>query len=303
MIFALALLAEFFISHPIFPKHPICYIGNLFEPMENLAKKSKYVKLSGALCLIALCLAIYALTFFVTNLPLLKYFFNFYLIFCGLALGELVRKISHAAYCVHFETIEQARVEVSYLVSRDTNNMKKEELYRSLAESVSENFNDAFLAPLFWLMIFGVPFLWVYKVISTADSIWGYKTERFKDLGFFGAKSDDFLAYFPARISAILLILFAKNEQRKNLPKLSTLIAQAKKMPSPNSGYPMVVCAWLFDTKFGGPTSYHGKIINKPILGPLNQNTWDYEKLSKLIQHIKFTGIITAVFCIIIQLL
>ncbi len=47
------------------------------------------------------------------------------------------------------------------------------------------------------MAVFGPAALWAYKAVSTADSMWGYRTERFEKVGKVGARLDDVLADIP----------------------------------------------------------------------------------------------------------
>lgn len=68
---------------------------------------------------------------------------------------------------------------------------------KTLADTLSENFTDALLAPFFWLLLAGPVGLWMYKAVSTADSMWGYLTERWRWLGWAGAAPTTAWPSFP----------------------------------------------------------------------------------------------------------
>lgn len=78
---------------------------------------------------------------------------------------------------------------------------------KTLADTLAENLTDAFTAPFFWLLVGGPVGLWCYKAVSTTDSMWGYLTEKWRWLGFAGARGDDMLAFAPARLSALIVLL------------------------------------------------------------------------------------------------
>jgi adenosylcobinamide-phosphate synthase len=178
------------------------------------------------------------------------------------------------------------------LVSRDTAAMDGPQLRRALAETLAENFNDAFVAPLFWLMLGGPVALWLYKTVSTFDSMWGYRTEQWEKLGKAGALCDDALAWIPARLSAVLLYATAQGQYSKEQwPGWAVVRQQAHLMASPNAGWPMVAAAWLHNAGMGGPTPYFGKVVNKPQLGPQNMPQWDDERLQQLINHLRRAGL------------
>lgn len=54
------------------------------------------------------------------------------------------------------ENLDEARELVSYLVSRDTKNLSKNELVSATVESLTENINDSVTAPLFFILLTGL---------------------------------------------------------------------------------------------------------------------------------------------------
>jgi adenosylcobinamide-phosphate synthase len=180
------------------------------------------------------------------------------------------------------------------MVSRDTTVQDRTTLYKSLAESLSENMSDAVTGPLFWLMLTGPVGLWSYKAVSTIDSMWGYKTPRWKNLGWAGARLDDVLAFVPARLGAYFLYLAARLEGKcSHWPGGAAVAHEAKQMESPNSGWPMAVAAWTQQAGMGGPTLYFGEIKQKPLIGPQGI-AWDAQRVRSLIRQMRLAGLLAA---------
>ena len=102
--------------------------------------------------------------------------------------------------------IENARKAVSMIVGRDTENLDEDGIIRATVETVSENTNDGVICPLFYLVLGGPVLAYVYKAVSTMDSMIGYKNDKYRHFGTVAAKLDDVFAYIPARISAVLMI-------------------------------------------------------------------------------------------------
>ena len=107
-------------------------------------------------------------------------------------------------------TAEQPKQALSYLVSRDTEDMTETEVYKAALETWAENLSDGVIAPLFYLVLFGLPGIAVYKAINTMDSMIAYKTERYFYFGKTAAIVDDIANYIPARLTALLIVLLAK---------------------------------------------------------------------------------------------
>ena len=255
--------------------------GESFPPA-GAGRSPAFKRLYGLLVAILLSLAVLTIVFLLTRIPVLGGLFALYLSFVGLALGQLLREARAVARLIESRQIEEARRQLSFLVSRDTSVLVEPDLWRTLAETVSENFCDAFVAPFFYLCLGGPPLLWFYKTVSTMDSMWGYKTARFRDLGWAGARGDDLLAYVPARLAAYLMIAagFALGLPARRA--LSSLGQDARKMASPNAGWPMSAAAWLCGASMGGQAVYFGCSVDKPLIGP-NHIKWDITRFRKLV--------------------
>ncbi len=150
---------------------------------------------------------------------------------------------------------------LSYLVSRDTQNLSKSDINKALIETYAENLSDGVIAPLFYLIFFGLVGIVVYKSVNTLDSMVGYKTKRYNNFGFASAKCDDILNFIPARITAFLLMVV-----KRRFPIKMTR-TYAKGHSSPNAGYPISAMALLYEISLGGPTPYHGVMVDKPFFG------------------------------------
>lgn len=288
----LAFILDLLFGDPARLPHPICLIGRFYNTLKEpvLAAKKQY--LSGALGLCAALAATALAVGLLVNLPgILGLFCAIYFSWSGLALGCLLHEGRKAAMSIAFGSLEDGRAAVGMLVSRDVSSMEQGELYKTLAESLSENFNDAFVAPFFWLVCAGPVGLWVYKAVSTADSMWGYKHEPWGRVGFAAARMDDLQAWLPARLSMLFLYLGA--EDRTNWPGRREVIRQARLMESPNAGWSMSTVAWLHSAHMGGQAVYAGKLKDKPRLGP-DSGTWDETRILALIGHLARSGLITA---------
>jgi adenosylcobinamide-phosphate synthase len=252
--------------------HPVRLIGLVLNRIENRARDSRLGPLlAGALVTLGLALGCAWLVGLLTSLPLAGEMLALYLGYAGLALGCLLRETEAVLNLLESGRLAAARAHLSGLVSRDTEDMNEEEVLRALGETLAENFNDGFVAPFFWLSLLGPAALWAYKAVSTVDSMWGYRTERFEKLGKAGALADDALAWLPARLSA-LLIWLAGRISGLSAP-WKDIAADARTMDSPNAGWPMSAAAHTAGVSMGGPTRYFGQIKDKPPLGPLGV-TW-----------------------------
>ena len=293
----LAIVMDMYFGDPQnFPvTHPVRRIGRFLEILEPQARKLGDTRATGALCaLVTVGLTIAVVWILVSALPALQAAFSVYFAYSGLAFGCLLRTGTEVLEVLERGSLSEAQVAVGQMVSRDAAVQSRTELYRSLAESLSENMSDAVTGPLFWLVLAGPVGLWGYKAVSTIDIMWGYKTERWRNLGWAGARLDDVLAYVPARLGAFFLYLAARMEGKTaSWPGWAVVAREARQMESPNSGWPMAIAAWTQQTGMGGPTLYFGAIRQKPLIGPQGVD-WDAQRIRSLIRQMRLAGVLAA---------
>ena len=151
---------------------------------------------------------------------------------------------------------------IRYLVSRDTQNLSESEINKAAIETYAENLSDGVIAPLLYLLFFGVVGLFIYKAVNTLDSMVGYRNERYEKFGKASAYLDDIFNYLPSRITALLiLMLFGK------LTKLKKTWAYGALHDSPNAGYPISAMALSLNLSLGGATRYFGVMKPKANFG------------------------------------
>ncbi|WP_298211712.1 adenosylcobinamide-phosphate synthase CbiB [Acidovorax sp.] len=153
------------------------------------------------------------------------------------------------------QSLPAGRAQLARLVSRDVSTLNAVQVRESAIESLAENLNDSVVAPLFWFALLGLPGAALYRLANTADAMWGYPGMRggyyWQWAGKWAARADDVLSWVPARITALLLLALGA----KGLP-LSTLARQARKTPSPNSGWPMAAMALALGVRLAKPGVY-----------------------------------------------
>jgi adenosylcobinamide-phosphate synthase len=152
------------------------------------------------------------------------------------------------------ESLSVGRERLSWLVSRDTANLSADEVRESAIESLAENLNDSVVAPIFWFVLFGLPGAAVYRFANTADAMWGYRGVRhgqtWEWAGKWAARMDDVLSWVPARLTALLIVAVTQGVT------FNTLRAEARRTPSPNSGWPMAAMAIALGIRLGKPGVY-----------------------------------------------
>ncbi|MDM0072950.1 adenosylcobinamide-phosphate synthase CbiB [Variovorax sp. J2P1-59] len=155
-------------------------------------------------------------------------------------------------------SLDAGRAQLARLVSRDVSKLSASEVRESAIESLAENLNDSLVAPVFWFVLVGLPGAAVYRFANTADAMWGYRGERegrvWEWAGKWAARADDVLSWLPARLTALLLLgcsFFSCT--RKGAREVRS---EARKTPSPNSGWPMAAMALSLGVRLAKPGVY-----------------------------------------------
>ena len=151
-------------------------------------------------------------------------------------------------------SLAEGRTRLSRLVSRDTSALTETEVREAAIETLAENLNDSVIAPLFWFAIAGLPGAAVYRFANTADAMWGYRDER-EWCGKWAARADDLLSWLPARLTALVLMP----------PSLLAVAREARRTPSPNSGWPMAAMALRLDVRLSKPGVYSLHASGQPV--------------------------------------
>ncbi|MBW1792541.1 MAG: cobalamin biosynthesis protein CobD, partial [Deltaproteobacteria bacterium] len=181
-------------------------------------------------------------------------------------------KHSQAVYeALKAENLEDARRKVGLIVGRDTTDLSEKEVSRAAVESVAESLVDGVTAPLFYAFLFGPAGAMAYKAINTADSIFGYKNERYREFGWAGARLDDLANLIPARMTAFMIPVAAFLLGLNARNSLRILLRDRKNHSSPNSGHAEAAVAGALGVQLGGSNIYFGKIVEKPTIGDEDQ--------------------------------
>jgi len=242
-------------------KHPVVLLGAFIEAFERRFYRDRvlagaFLVISALVLTLAISLAVVVLCGYLPrglSFPVLAVLAS-----TGLAMNML-----HAAVA-GILTADQPRQAISLLVSRDTEAMGETEIHKAALETWAENLSDGVIAPLFYLVLFGLPGIAVYKTINTLDSMVAYKTERYFYFGKVAARLDDVANFIPARITALLIVLLAEDRQSA----WRSALCDGNKLESPNAGYPIAALAGALGVGLAGDAYYHGKLKHKPTLGP-----------------------------------
>jgi adenosylcobinamide-phosphate synthase len=185
-----------------------------------------------------------------------------------LAQRSLDAHVRAVANVLEQKGIEAGRQAVSMIVGRDTQNLDVAGVSRAAIESLAENFSDGVVAPLFWLLIAGLPGVFSYKAINTADSMIGHKSDRYLAFGWAAARVDDLVNLPASRLSAFWLLLASVTLSGLSPHgAIMTVWRDAAKHRSPNAGWPEAAMAGALGLRLAGPRAYHGTIVDDHWMG------------------------------------
>lgn len=110
-----------------------------------------------------------------------------------------------------------------------------------------------------------------FKVASTLDSMFGYRSPELLAFGWASARLDDMMNFLPARLSLLVLFFGAWMSSLHPLEWLRTALRDRLKHDSPNAAHAKSYFAGTLGVRLCGPLVYHGRPKHKPWLG--NGNT------------------------------
>ena len=291
---AVAVAIDFKAGDPEYALHPVRLIGRLLQAIESALRRAGADGYGGGIALFVLLAAatLIGVSIFVRGAFALGSWFGWaahvFVLYSFLALGDLLRHGRDIERAVESGDLPGARSAVSKLVGRDTEPMDGAACRRAAVESLSENLTDGFTSPLFWYVIGGLPLLTLFKVVSTMDSMVGFKTPRYLQFGWCGARLDDVMNFVPARVtwllvagvSAVLPVYSGRQALRIGLEQHALL-------PGPNAGWSEAAVAGAIGRRLVGPIWLNGRLVTDRWLGdpadPPLESSDDFERASRLV--------------------
>ncbi|WP_257346888.1 adenosylcobinamide-phosphate synthase CbiB [Pseudalkalibacillus decolorationis] len=277
----LAYAIDFIVGDPPNWPHPVRWIGNLIAILERKWNKGPFRKQKGIGMLLYILLLVGGIVSLIvwgsySVHPLLGILVEGMIIATTIAQKSLKTAALEVFMPLQSGDIREARKKLSYIVGRDTEQLNEAEITRGTVETVAENTSDGITAPLFWALFGGAPFAVIYRAINTCDSMVGYRNEKYEEFGWASAKLDDLVNWLPSRLTGFLMFFCKKPIQLSRRAAWGTLFRDAKKHPSPNSGWGEAAVAVLLGIQLGGINYYNGVISNRAKMGepivPLQRN-------------------------------
>jgi adenosylcobinamide-phosphate synthase len=273
LILPIAFALDWFFGDPRWKYHPIRVMGKAIEILEPRFRTfTKNQVFAGALLAFSLIAVTFCTALILTRLfwavsPLAGFMVETILIYFCISARDLEKSAMGVYRLLVENNIEKARKELAMIVGRDTGQLSEEPVSRACVETVGENLVDGVIAPLFFAALGGAPLALAYKMTNTLDSMVGYKNEKYLLFGKVSARIDDVANYIPARLAVPFIALAAKVLTGNGSRAYRTAKTEGRHHTSPNAGYSEAAFAGAFSIKLGGPSFYHGKLVEKPYIG------------------------------------
>ena len=272
LVFAVVL--DVAIGDPVYRWHPVRLIGGMLRVVERLLRRIGADGYLGGIALFVILAVVWAGGVAVLLLAIgdrsrsAAIALHGFVLYSLLALGDLLHHVRRIERAVASGDIDAARLAVSQLVGRDTAPMDGAACRRAAVESLSENLVDGFTSALFWYVVGGIPFLVLFKVVSTMDSMVGYRTPMYLRFGWCGARLDDLMNFLPARLTWLLIAVVASAIPGCSASQgLRVGFAQHARLPSPNSGWSEAATAGAIGRRLVGPIWLQGRLVTDVWIG------------------------------------
>jgi adenosylcobinamide-phosphate synthase len=268
--FLLGYAADLLLGDPPGWPHPVRLIGRIIEAAERRLFAPRVA--AGLIFWLAVAGGVLApVVLLLAVLPYLPGAVQLavpaYLCYTGLATRSLHLESRRVEEALAAADLPGARRALSRIVGRETAELSPAEVRRAVLETVAENLSDGVVAPLFYLLLLGIPGLALYKTANTLDSMVGYKNERYREFGRAAARIDDVLNFLPARLTAWLIVAAAWGLGLDAAGARRILHRDGHKASSPNAGRPEAALAGALGVRLGGPAVYFGTRVEKPAIG------------------------------------
>jgi adenosylcobinamide-phosphate synthase len=263
-----AYILDLVIGDPRWMPHPVVMIGWMISGLEKGLRRENFSsaakKTAGIVMVFVVVGTSIAATWALVGAanmlhPLAGTALSVFLISTTIATKGLIDSAKNVADAIASGSIDKARLGVSMIVGRDTEQMQRHDIARATIETVAENTVDAVIAPVIYALIGGAPLAMGYRAVNTLDSMIGYKNEKYADFGWAAARLDDAANYIPARISVVIIAVAAAIRRQNPKATIKTAKKFGRNHASPNSGWPEAAVAGALNLRLGG-TNYYGGI-------------------------------------------
>ncbi|MGC8658977.1 MAG: adenosylcobinamide-phosphate synthase CbiB [Desulfomonilaceae bacterium] len=261
------------IGDPRWWPHPVRLIAKLAIALESRTRGSvNHERIAGVLTTLLVVVVVGLVTHILVRIgywfhPLVGDVISITIMYTGIAAHDLAKHALSVQTALVSNDIELSRKRVGMICGRDTAALDQDGVIRATVESVAENTVDGVTAPIFYGLLCGPVGIMVYKAISTLDSTFGYKNDRYMFFGWAPARLDDLAAFVPSRFTGLLVPVAAWVNGMRSGDSFRIFKRDRLNHASPNSGHTEAAFAGALGLKLGGPSYYGGSLHEKPFIG------------------------------------
>jgi adenosylcobinamide-phosphate synthase len=298
-----ALVLDLILGDPVYAWHPIRLVGATLSFFERALRSVGADGYVGGIVLFVGLAAVWVgglavLVVLSARLdPWAGWAVHVFLLYSLIALGDLLHHVRRIEAGVAAGDLPRARAAVSALVGRDTDRMDGAACRRAAVESLSENLVDGFTSALAWYLVGGLPGIVLFKVVSTMDSMVGFRTPRYLQFGWCGARLDDVMNWVPARATWLVIGATAAVVPGCSPTKALRIgVEQHATLPGPNSGWSEAATAGAIQRRLVGPIWNGGRLVTDVWIGdPVDPPLGTAGDLQRAVRLVTATGLIAAV--------
>lgn len=308
-VLPVSFLLDLLFGDPAWLYHPICLIGNGISFLEKALRAiggcegpgehPVRERICGGVLVLVMLLCAYVVPLAVLYVmgrawPAAAVVLEIFWCWQLLAAHSLKKESMNVYRELAKPDLEKARYAVSMIVGRDTEELSEEGVAKAAVETIAENTSDGVVAPMFYLLLLGVPGMFLYKAVNTMDSMLGYKNDRYLYFGRCAARLDDAANLIPARATALLMVLasFIDRLDGKNAWRIFRRDRFCH--ASPNSAQTESVAAGALHLQLAGDAWYFGKLYQKPAIGDRDRaiEPEDIPRMDRLMYVTAFLGMV-----------
>jgi adenosylcobinamide-phosphate synthase len=308
-VLAVAVGLDLLLGDPVYAWHPVRLIGSLLEWLETQLRAIGFDGYGGGIALVVVLSSV-TLSAVIGSILIagrlwspFAWGIHLFVLYSLLALGDLLHHVGRIETAVRAGDLDGARLAVGALVGRDTDRLDGAACRRAAVESLSESLTDGFISPVCWYLLLGLPGLVLFKVVSTMDSMVGYRTPRYLRFGWCGARLDDLMNYLPARVSWLAVALVASVLPAYSGRKAWRVgLEQHAIVLGPNAGWSEAATAGALERRIVGPIWLRGELVTDIWIGdaadPPLATSDDVTRATRLVTT---TGVAVAMLACAIQ--
>jgi adenosylcobinamide-phosphate synthase len=297
-----AVVLDLILGDPVYAFHPIRLVGATLSAFERVLRAAGADGYVGGIVLFVGLAVVWVgglavlVALFARLHPWAGWAVHVFLLYSLIALGDLLHHVRRIEAGVAADDLPRARTAVSAIVGRDTDRMDGAACRRAAVESLSENLVDGFTSPLAWYLVGGLPGIVLFKVVSTMDSMVGFKTPRYLQFGWCGARLDDVMNYAPARLTWALIGMMAAVVPGSSAVKAWHIgLEQHATLLGPNSGWSEATTAGAIQRRLIGPIWKGGRLVTDVWIGdPADPPLATADDLERAVRLVTVTGLTAA---------